>query len=326
MSSGIWLEAHRRDLREALRRISAYRDLWIPDLAVVLVLMIGTWLVFRLTSLDMEIERACYFAAGGGKPWALQYGWPWRWFYRYAGLAVLMLALATFAFLVLGYFKPRLRVYRVHCFLVILALGLGPGLVVNLVFKEQWGRPRPVQVREFGGRWEYRGVLDKGHGGKGKSFPCGHSSVGYFLSVFYFLFRRQRRRLGVLMLLLAVVLGTGMGLARMLAGAHFPSDVLWSAYLVFLVALVLYYFVINVPWREDKGTTAGSMPSRRSLAIGAALMVAIALGSLLAMPIYSEVLYTSQPMTGAPVPVEIRITVAGCDVDLAFQDSDVIRV
>jgi membrane-associated PAP2 superfamily phosphatase len=32
-----------------------------------------------------------------------------------------------------------------------------------------------------------------------------------------------------------------MGFTRMTSGGHFLSDILWSGYLVFLVAFLLYY-------------------------------------------------------------------------------------
>ena len=53
--------------------------------------------------------------------------------------------------------RPRAAVF------VLLSFALGPGLLVNAVLKEHWGRPRPVAVTEFGGElafvpwWDDRG-------------------------------------------------------------------------------------------------------------------------------------------------------------------------
>ena len=44
-----------------------------------------------------------------------------------------------------------LRMKRRAAAYVALALLLGPGLMVNVLFKDQWGRARPGQVTEFGG-------------------------------------------------------------------------------------------------------------------------------------------------------------------------------
>src|SRR5262249_43964003 len=47
--------------------------------------------------------------------------------------------------------------------LMIATLALAPGVVANLVFKQHWGRPRPVDIVEFGGDqhfvawWDPRG-------------------------------------------------------------------------------------------------------------------------------------------------------------------------
>lgn len=41
---------------------------------------------------------------------------------------------------------------------LLLVIALGPGLLVNAVLKEQWGRARPSQVAEFGGSAAYTPV------------------------------------------------------------------------------------------------------------------------------------------------------------------------
>ena len=38
---------------------------------------------------------------------------------------------------------------------LLLGLALGPGLVVNTILKNRWGRPRPVQLEAFGGEAPY---------------------------------------------------------------------------------------------------------------------------------------------------------------------------
>ncbi|HBH49073.1 MAG TPA: PAP2 family protein, partial [Bacteroidales bacterium] len=36
--------------------------------------------------------------------------------------------------------------------MMILTIVLGPGLLVNATFKDNWGRPRPNEIVEFGGK------------------------------------------------------------------------------------------------------------------------------------------------------------------------------
>jgi hypothetical protein len=40
---------------------------------------------------------------------------------------------------------------RMYGLFILLSVILGPGLLVNLVFKDHWGRPRPRQVVALGG-------------------------------------------------------------------------------------------------------------------------------------------------------------------------------
>ncbi len=46
--------------------------------------------------------------------------------------------------------RPVMIPGRAAIFLVA-TLAIGPGILVNGVFKDHWSRPRPVQVTEFGG-------------------------------------------------------------------------------------------------------------------------------------------------------------------------------
>src|SRR5262245_46652385 len=44
-----------------------------------------------------------------------------------------------------------LRLRKMHWLFLAACLAAGPGLVANLIFKDQWGRARPRQIVEFGG-------------------------------------------------------------------------------------------------------------------------------------------------------------------------------
>lgn len=140
---------------------------------------------------------------------------------------------------------------RRYALLLLGATLLGPGLVVNGVFKEHWGRPRPHQTLELGGTQVYVPPLAHTAGGLGKSFPCGHSSVGFTLGAFFLIWQRRRPRLAVTALLGSIVLGALLGIGRMTAGDHFLSDVIWSAVLAWGVAGLLYYGLLRIPQWED---------------------------------------------------------------------------
>ena len=210
--------------------------------------------------------------------WYLQKEQPWYWLYRYGTLPGLALA----AFGLIGFYLSRTRAswkgLQRHFLLVVMTLIIGPGLMVNAIGKDYWGRPRPEQVREFGGQWEYRSVFSPGIPGRGKSFPCGHCTMGYaFLTLV--VFWKRSRMLAWAGGLTALVYGSLLGVARMAAGAHFPTDVLWSLGIVAMVITVLYYWVFRIPdfhnVRHDQATlTHDGWLALKLFAVGLAILFA----------------------------------------------------
>jgi lipid A 4'-phosphatase len=126
---------------------------------------------------------------------------------------------------------------RVGLFLA-LALVLGPGLAVNGVLKDHWGRARPVHVQEFGGEREFTPALviaDQCH--RNCAFTSGHAAVAFYLLVPAFLLTGFRRRV---MLVIGLTWGTVVGMGRIVQGGHFLSDVVFSLIVVYLVAALLH--------------------------------------------------------------------------------------
>ena len=139
----------------------------------------------------------------------------------------------------LSLFWRSLRPYREAGLFFAAMLALGPGLIVNGVLKPYWHRPRPVQTLAFGGSQPFVPVLESGTSPHSKSFPCGHASMGFYLLAPAFLLYRQRRDWALAFVALGLVAGFVIGAGRVLQGAHYPSDVVWSAGMVYLSGLVL---------------------------------------------------------------------------------------
>ena len=117
---------------------------------------------------------------------------------------------------------------------LLLLLALVPGLIVNTIFKEHWGRARPIQIEQFGGHRAFSPafvISDQGGG----AFSSGHvAAAAWLVAVPAVLFGTGSAWTGLALLyLLAMVF------ARMAAGAHFLSDALTSILLVWLGFLIL---------------------------------------------------------------------------------------
>jgi hypothetical protein len=149
---------------------------------------------------------------------------------------------------------------------------LGPGLLINFLFKDHWERPRPRDVIELGGQLPYTPAPLRGEGGK--CFPCGHCSVGFLYGIGWWLWRASRPGWARASLALGLVTGTALGIGRLAAGGHFASDTVWSAYLAFGVAHLLYHYVLRVP----EGSTPAALLSRLGRYAGPALALGAALG------------------------------------------------
>jgi membrane-associated PAP2 superfamily phosphatase len=227
-----------------------YRALWAPDLAALLALAAVAAL---LSSARLDIAVARLFFSGEPGP----AGWPLHllpaavWLRRVGPWPAALSAACAAAYLVRGALRRSAGPCWPHCVCILLAVALGPGLVINAGLKQHWGRPRPRETVAFGGQREFRPAFVRSPGGQGNSFACGEGSMGYTLSIFYFLLRRRRRGLRLAALAFSVILGSAVGFVRMIAGAHFLSDVLWSGVLVGLVNAWLYYGALRVPQRED---------------------------------------------------------------------------
>lgn len=156
------------------------------------------------------------------------------------GLASGVVACLLFS---LSYLKPKWKKYRRGSLAMVLTLVIGAGLLTNVVLKGHWGRPRPKQVIEFGGKHPYRPFwrpnFHTRHDPQ-KSFPSGHAAMGFYFLSLCLVGRRHRNtllfRAG---LFLTFFLGGGLMITRVVQGGHFFSDVIVSPILMWYVARLI---------------------------------------------------------------------------------------
>jgi lipid A 4'-phosphatase len=208
------------------------------------ILLCGT-LLFRLTDVDMTVSG--WFFNEQQQVWPLLYAQPWDALYHYGPMPGLVLGVSGWVVGLAGTLLGKWRSWGKAGIFLGLMLLLGPGLAINGVFKPHWGRPRPSQVEQFGGDHAFLKVGDPGWDSDLKSFPCGHASMGFYLMAPAFLCFRRHPRLALAFFLLGLSAGGFLGVARIVQGRHFTSDVLWSAGMVYYSGL-LSYLVLGL-WR-----------------------------------------------------------------------------
>lgn len=204
-------------------------------LIIVLALVIGT-VSIAATGLDVAVSRFFYIPGAGFYYGNIQ---PWRAIYQYGEWPALLMASGALLALIVSLYRVRLRPYRLACSFLVLLYLIGPGVVVNVVLKDHWGRPRPEQTEAFGGSHPFSQPWEKTDFSGGRSFPSGHSSVAFYMMAPYFLLRRTRKNGAYIWLSAGLAYGILMGIARVIQGGHFVSDVLWAAGIVYLTGLVL---------------------------------------------------------------------------------------
>lgn len=226
---------------------------WLPELASLFGLMLVTTLVFWNTNLDIYISGLFYHPANPVTPWDVGLQPLWQFFYEGASIFTGLLIVGSITLLIFirkrTQQQQRFRLYASYMLLLVL---IGPGLLINGVFKGYWDRPRPSEIQQLGGTETYLPPLMIGHSKMFKSFPSGHATAGFAYLGFFFILRRRHKALARIALVLAIFFGLLMGAGRIVAGGHFLSDVLWAGYLTFLAASVLYHFVLRVPLREQR--------------------------------------------------------------------------
>jgi lipid A 4'-phosphatase len=161
-----------------------------------------------------------FFLAGNEPFVALQ----WLAYYGARALGVALALLALAAFLRRG---SILAVDKKGWLFLLLALLIGPVLIANAGFKDHWGRARPREVTEFGGSRSFSPALvPQANARPNESFVSGDGAFGFFLPSFaYIVPPKWSRRVfwG------CMGLGGLFGLARLVMGAHFLSDILYAA-------------------------------------------------------------------------------------------------
>lgn len=295
-----------------------HRD-FIWTLSSLLILSLPFW----FSDLDLRVQ-ALFYVAPGTWPWVEHPFWDF--IYRYGIFLGYVVALISLFLIAASYWFPKYITWRKPALLMVFTLALGPGLLINLVFKEHWGRPRPREVVTFQGSEEFVHLWVMGSHSNGKSFPCGHCSMGFYLAVPFLFLRKRRRKWAYAFLAFGIGYGLLIGMARMMAGAHFLSDVLWAGGLVWLSALIGYYaFKVyeETPKPSNTSPLSRKKAQRMTFLIGSLLPI-LTVMLLLATPYISSKEFRQSPQELAQAGIKVSKTsfeegIVSLNMDSAFQ-------
>jgi membrane-associated PAP2 superfamily phosphatase len=218
-------------------------------LIVALAIAAVAGLAFGLfPKLDLRVARHFYDYADASHnvfAWRI---YPPLMMARNAGLWIgTILVAPAVAALVVKLILPRRKMLisgRAAVFLIA-TLALAPGLLVNVLLKDHWHRPRPIDVVQFGGEQHFVPWWDpRGDCPNNCAFVSGDVAGAFWTVAPAALVPPQWRALAYGA---ALALGTGMAAVRVMAGAHFVSDVIFAGVFTFLVIWIVHGLIYRWP-------------------------------------------------------------------------------
>jgi len=217
-------------------------------LLIALLVGVATAVAFGIyPQLDLTLSRPFFEPVYFGFWARSDPDWLWA---RWLGIwAPTVLALAVGLVVVLKLLSPRRRMLIPGraAVLMLVTLALAPGLIANVILKDNWGRPRPIDVTEFKGEehfvawWDPRGDCDKNC-----SFVAGEPSGAIWMMSAAAVLPPPWRPLGYG---LALAFGTAIGVVRVAGGGHFVSDVLFSGVITYLIIWLVHGWLYRWPTR-----------------------------------------------------------------------------
>jgi membrane-associated PAP2 superfamily phosphatase len=209
---------------------------------VTLILACLAWWV-NASGLDLRIARTLFDPVLDGFPLHGS-----RWLELLGHRMVLALpigvALAAAGVVAASFRIPAWRRWR-GAALAVAATCLAGQLLVNQL-KHHTTLPRPYDLDTLGGYTPYPlHWWTWARARAGGALPSGHAGAGYAMLSLYFAgwaLGRPAWRWGGLAI--GVTAGLGFSVVRILQGAHFLSQTIWSAALMWLLAAVFFYPVI----------------------------------------------------------------------------------
>ncbi|HRJ13162.1 MAG TPA: phosphatase PAP2 family protein, partial [Alphaproteobacteria bacterium] len=150
--------------------------------------------------------------------------------YGFIGALVIYLGLLAAQVRIPETIKSRLNFVFITVFTSVL-------MIINVLFKEFWGRARPSQITEFGGKADFTAAWQVTNQCQSNcAFTSGHAGIAACLALLA-VFLPAKYRMPYL--IFAVIFYAVASFMRMARGAHFLSDVTISGFVVLVVAMLV---------------------------------------------------------------------------------------
>lgn len=170
---------------------------------------------------------------------------------RFANWIPWLLVLPAIAALLLKLIYPRspMRMQPSVVVFLVASFLIGPGIVTNVVLKDNWGRPRPNHVQQFAGPssfvpwWQPGGECRRNC-----SFVSGEASQAFWTVAPALLAPPQLRPLA---LAGAAVFSASVSSLRVAFGRHFVSDVVFAGIFTIAIIVLLYRLLLDPIRRND---------------------------------------------------------------------------
>jgi lipid A 4'-phosphatase len=222
-----------------------FRNYW---LSVTLALIVASVVFTVFPQLDLRISRAFYWSEQGFV--GQRIGWlqtarlAFFWFFwSFVFLTLTALAVTHLS----G--RAWLRLGFGQWLLVAVCLGVGPGLLANVVLKDHWGRARPNQIVAFGGTSAFTPALVPAQQCKSNcSFVSGEASAAF---IPFYAMALALPQGSAALVALGTLVGLAAGLVRLAQGGHFASDIVFGGIFMALTAALARLCMDDGPalWR-----------------------------------------------------------------------------
>ena len=167
-------------------------------------------------------------------------------------IIIFLLIIASIYNVIMSYYQKNIIKHISYIFVLLVGMHL---LVVHSLAKNFFGRPRPQQIIEFGGKNTFSPAFYISNQCKTNcSFVSGDTSIAFTLfgiciamPITNFITRKRKS----IILDCTFLIGIIMSLCRVSLGRHFLSDVFWSMFITIAAAFYFYRLIFGAILYKD---------------------------------------------------------------------------